>query len=99
MPSPTPNDNAGPAIDSTRNLERSLPTMSKLQAQILWFIGVIIILGSVGIIAWEAFQNQEITKYEVGVHVLIIGVGTLFLVPRRCLAVLERLPKFKFFGK
>lgn len=97
MPS-KPND-AGPAIDSTRNLERNLPAMSAGQAKCLWYIGVFLILASVGIIAWEAFQDQEITKYDLLVHVLVIGVGTLLLVPRRCLAVLERLPKFKLFGK
>ena len=75
---------------------RSFPTVSPFQAKVLFVFGIFLILASVGMIALETFRDQEV---DLWINVVLIGVGALFMVPRRILWALEQLAKLKFFGK
>jgi len=88
-----------PSSNGLRNaLDRSLPTLSKMQCIVLWLVGIIMVLTSTGLLVFEVFKQTEITKTDLIIHGIFVGAGLLLMVPRRCLAVLEQLPKLKWFG-
>ena len=83
-------------MPATGRPPRSFPTVSPFQAKVLFLLGIFLILASVGMIALETFRDQEV---DLWINVVLIGVGALFMVPRRVLWGLEQLAKLKFFGK
>jgi hypothetical protein len=80
-------------------LDRSLPTLGRLQAIVLFVVGVLMVLASMGMLVFEVLKQQEITKVDLMLHGVFIGGGFLLMVPRRCLAVSEQLLKTKWFAK
>ena len=81
-------------MPATGRPPRSFPTVSPFQAKVLFVVGLFMILASIAMIALETYRDQEV---DLWINVVLIGVGALFMVPRRVLWVLEKLPKL--FGK
>jgi hypothetical protein len=62
---------------------------------LLSIVGAILMLGSTAVIVIEALTQQEISKMDVALHLGVIVAGLVLTVPRRLLAVLEKVPKLK----
>ena len=74
----------------------TFPEMPKGLKIALFVIGAIIVLGSLGIYAYDSIimQSEITTKRLIG-HAMFVVLGGLAMMPHRVLAVLEKLPSLK----
>ena len=74
----------------------TFPEMPKGLKIALFVIGAFVIIGSLGIYAYESLiMHTELTTKRLIGHAMFVVLGGLAMMPHRVLAVLEKLPSLK----
>ena len=76
----------------------ALRALTPAKETALFCLGIVMVAGSIVVFMVHA-THGHLGWVDIGGHIVFVGGGFLLMVPRRVLEVLERLPKFKLFGK
>lgn len=73
---------------------------SKWKLDVAFVAGLIMVMVAVAVFSRELlYGNGGFGWKDVAGYGLFLGMGALFMVPKRLLKLLALLPKFKWFGK